>query len=148
MRYRVKSVTTLYLLCFVGLCVVFYLALIHATNQYKDKPIRISQVGHVDSADRHLKKPSELDILYERCMQWAAQSRSRKLSTLLQNPVYERLKITEKYTKNGETIKIRKKKVDLLVIVSSGPRRGDRRQAIRDTWWKDCKPTSQVRMKL
>ena len=148
MRFRLKSETTFYFLCFFALCVVFYKALIHATNQYKDNPIQITQTGNVDSVHRKSEKPSELDILYDRCMKWAAQSRARKLSTLLQNPVYERLRIADTYNKDGETIQIKKKKVDLLVIVSSGPRRADRRQAIRDTWWKDCKPTSQVRNNL
>ena len=31
-----------------------------------------------------------------------------------------------------------KAKVLLLVIVSTAPQRFDRRQAIRDTWWKHC----------
>ena len=31
-----------------------------------------------------------------------------------------------------------KKKVLLLIIVSTAPQRFDRRQAIRDTWWKHC----------
>jgi len=31
-----------------------------------------------------------------------------------------------------------KRKVLLLIIVSSAPQRFDRRQAIRDTWWKHC----------
>jgi len=30
------------------------------------------------------------------------------------------------------------RKVLLLIIVSSAPQRFDRRQAIRDTWWKHC----------
>ena len=38
----------------------------------------------------------------------------------------------------------RKKKVLLLIIVSTAPQRFDRRQAIRDTWWKHC-TGSQVR---
>jgi len=32
----------------------------------------------------------------------------------------------------------KKKKVLLLIIVSTAPQRSDRRQAIRDTWWKHC----------
>lgn len=31
-----------------------------------------------------------------------------------------------------------KEKVLLLIIVSTAPQRLDRRQAIRDTWWKHC----------
>ena len=33
---------------------------------------------------------------------------------------------------------VNKKKVMLLVIVVTAPQRFDRRQAIRDTWWKHC----------
>lgn len=37
-----------------------------------------------------------------------------------------------------------KERVLLLITVGSAPQRLDRRQAIRDTWWKHCKQ-SQVR---
>jgi len=37
-----------------------------------------------------------------------------------------------------------KKKVSILLIVSSAPKRADRRQAIRDTWWQQCKNTGKV----
>ena len=37
-----------------------------------------------------------------------------------------------------------KKKVNILLIASSGPKRSDRRQAIRDTWWKQCLITGKV----
>ena len=33
---------------------------------------------------------------------------------------------------------VNKKKVTLLIVVTSAPKRFDRRQAIRDTWWKHC----------
>ena len=39
---------------------------------------------------------------------------------------------------NFKDLGSRKKKVLLLVIVSTAPQRFDRRQAIRDTWWKHC----------
>ena len=41
----------------------------------------------------------------------------------------------------------RKKRVLLLIIVSTATQRFDRRQAIRDTWWKHC-TGSQVRHQL
>ncbi|XP_057300400.1 uncharacterized protein LOC130631683 [Hydractinia symbiolongicarpus] len=39
----------------------------------------------------------------------------------------------------------KKKKVTLLLIVSTGPRRYDRRATIRNTWWQQCKPTGEVK---
>ena len=41
----------------------------------------------------------------------------------------------------------KKSKVLLLIIVSTAPQRFERRQAIRDTWWKHC-TGSQVNMRL
>ncbi|XP_057300700.1 uncharacterized protein LOC130636551 isoform X2 [Hydractinia symbiolongicarpus] len=38
----------------------------------------------------------------------------------------------------------KKKDVTLLLIVSTGPRRYDRRATIRKTWWQQCKPTGKV----
>jgi len=37
------------------------------------------------------------------------------------------------------------KKVNVLVIVSSAPKRIDRRQMIRRTWWQECKNNENVR---
>ena len=51
------------------------------------------------------------------------------------NPVYKQFKI--------KPLPVRKE-VTILVIVSSGPRRIDRRNAIRQTWWQQCKPTEEV----
>ena len=39
---------------------------------------------------------------------------------------------------NFKDLGSRKKKVLILIIVSTAPQRFDRRQAIRDTWWKHC----------
>ena len=33
---------------------------------------------------------------------------------------------------------VNKKKVMLIIVVITAPKRFDRRQAIRDTWWKHC----------
>lgn len=56
-------------------------------------------------------------------------------SWLINNPVFRQfdMKIPE-----------RRKKVTVLIIVSSAPRRIDRRQAIRDTWWAECKKINKV----
>ena len=39
-------------------------------------------------------------------------------------------------------------KCDLLIIVSSAPKRHDRRMAIRETWWQQCGSTNGVRAVL
>ena len=55
---------------------------------------------------------------------------------LSKNPIYSNFKINQTKTK---------KRVTLLVIVSTAPRRVDRRNTIRSTWWKLCKQTGEVR---
>ena len=60
---------------------------------------------------------------------------SDKFKHLLENPIYKRYNITAPKSKE---------KRDLIYIVSSAPKRYERRQAIRDTWWPDCKPTKRV----
>ena len=39
----------------------------------------------------------------------------------------------------------KKRKLLLLIIVSTAPGRFKRRQGIRETWWKNCQDNSQVR---
>eukprot|EP00795_Rhopilema_esculentum_P003433 gene3433-1804_t len=53
------------------------------------------------------------------------------------NPVYERFKIP------NPPVQI---ETNLLIIVSSAPRRIDRRSAIRDTWWTQCKSSERVKV--
>ena len=55
---------------------------------------------------------------------------------LSKNPIYSNFKINQTKTK---------KRVTVLVIVSTAPRRVDRRNAIRATWWKLCRQTGEVR---
>ena len=130
MRIRlVKSIGVLAF--FITLITAFYKSLQHATDQYKDKPIQT-----IKATAKHI--PSKIERLFDESMIWAGQARSRKLQTLLQNPVYRSLHIP----KPDEGY--RKKKVDVLIIVSSGPRRSERRKAIRETWMKDCVPTYGV----
>ena len=38
------------------------------------------------------------------------------------------------------------KRVDVLFLVTSGPGRVQRRNAIRKSWWKECLPTQDVRL--
>ena len=45
---------------------------------------------------------------------------------------------------NVSRVNYPKKRVNILVIVSSAPQRSDRRENIRQTWWKDCVPTNEV----
>lgn len=54
----------------------------------------------------------------------------------ISNPVYRRLNVTHDH----EFLR----RVDLLLLVSSGPGRVKRRDAIRRTWWKECVNTRKV----
>ena len=58
-----------------------------------------------------------------------------KFKYLQENFIYKRYNI--------KAPKIKEKR-DLVYIVSSAPKRYERRQAIRDTWWPDCKPARRV----
>ena len=49
---------------------------------------------------------------------------------LISHPVFKNFNITPP---------TRKKRVHLLIIISSAPQRYSRREAIRDTWWSHCK---------
>lgn len=54
---------------------------------------------------------------------------------LITHPVYERFSIARPLTK---------KKVRLLVIITTAPQREERRSAVRGTWWTQCR--SEVRI--
>ena len=58
-----------------------------------------------------------------------------KMNRLNENPIYRRFNISQRR---------KKPHVNLLIIVSSAPRRSDRRFAIRSTWWKLCKSIPRV----
>ena len=61
----------------------------------------------------------------------------RKFNIFLENhSVFRKLNLTR--------VNYPKKIVNILVIVSSAPKRSDRRDSIRKTWWKDCVPTNKV----
>ena len=57
------------------------------------------------------------------------------LSQLNQNLVFKKFNITEPEQRT---------KVDIILIVSSAPARTERRSAIRQTWWPDCRSTNRV----
>ena len=69
----------------------------------------------------------------EYALQWMEMS--DRLQHLNKNPVYAKFDIP--YQKNHS-------KYTLLIIVSSAPKRFDRRLAIRETWWQQCKSTNKV----
>jgi len=48
------------------------------------------------------------------------------------------------FSKFNLTISPNKTRVNLVVIITSAPKRSDRRQAIRDTWWQQCKSNDRV----
>ena len=57
------------------------------------------------------------------------------LSHLNQNLVFKKFNITEPEQRT---------KVDIILIVSSAPARTERRSAIRQTWWPECRSTNRV----
>lgn len=113
---------------FMALCVVFYFALLTSLEENKAHPIR-KQQRKMSAEEKRLKS------LTDRSMVWAELSRRDKMQRLLENPIYENFNIKKPRVK---------KKVTVLIIVSSGPRRADRREAIRSTWWAQCKPTFKM----
>ena len=62
--------------------------------------------------------------------------RSTNYDWLLRGPLFSHYNISES---------VIKKRVSVIIMVSSGPMRFDRRQAIRDTWWEECKQVKEVR---
>jgi len=118
------------LIGFILLCILFYMELMDALEKHKDSPIVSKQFQRKLSPAE-----SKMQLLFETSTKWAALSRSNKRIKLLENPVYANFNITKA---SG------RKKVTLLLIVSSGPRRVDRRNAIRQTWWKQCVQTYGV----
>ena len=58
-------------------------------------------------------------------------------NTTLKNPVYKRLSIPRDSKDNMQ-------QVEVLLVVTSGPGRVHRRNAIRKTWWKECKQQPKV----
>ncbi|XP_065058107.1 uncharacterized protein LOC135685923 isoform X2 [Rhopilema esculentum] len=60
------------------------------------------------------------------------------VENLNRNPIYSKFKIMRPAIR---------KKTNLLIIVSSAPKRRERRSAIRETWWKDCVSSDQVIVK-
>ena len=49
------------------------------------------------------------------------------------------------YRSFGVKLKKRRKSVNLLLVVSSAPKRSDRRTSIRETWWTLCRNTMRER---
>ena len=125
---RLKSLFPLF--GFVILAVTFYYALMDALHKHKNNPIVIP-VNHV----KLTPEEARMKALYEKSLIWSSQSKVDKMKNLLENPIYANYNIAKPE---------KKKKVTILLIISSGPRRSDRRNAIRETWWKHCKPTHGV----
>ena len=60
---------------------------------------------------------------------------SYNTSYIMKNPIYANFSIKPNHSR---------KRVNLLVIVTSAPSRIERRNAIRDTWWKSCRNNTKV----
>jgi len=61
-----------------------------------------------------------------------------RMQRLNENPVYAKFKIPRQ---------MNRPKVNLLILVSSAPKRGDRRAAIRETWWSQSSKNDKVKVK-
>ena len=68
-----------------------------------------------------------------------SRNTAENLTWLTNNPIYQQFNVKELR---------RKKRVTVLIIVSSAPRRVDRRQAIRETWWAECKEINKVSLSV
>ncbi|XP_002158539.2 lactosylceramide 1,3-N-acetyl-beta-D-glucosaminyltransferase [Hydra vulgaris] len=119
------------LFLFLSLCILFYYSLKATLHKYKDSPISlvIASSQKLSSHDEYMKR------LYENSLKWSSYSKGLKMKYLLENPIYAKWNMSKAK---------KKKKVTILLVVSSGPKRFDRRQAIRETWWTQCKVTGNV----
>jgi len=72
----------------------------------------------------------------EKSMKW--MELPNKMENLNENPVYAQFNISRKEKPS---------KVNLLIIVSSAPKRYVRRLAIRETWWQQCRSNKRVTIK-
>eukprot|EP00112_Aurelia_sp_Birch-Aquarium-sp1_P009468 Seg20760.1 transcript_id=Seg20760.1/GoldUCD/mRNA.D3Y31 product="hypothetical protein" protein_id=Seg20760.1/GoldUCD/D3Y31 len=64
------------------------------------------------------------------------QSKSKFFAALRTNSIYKSF---------GVKLKKRRQSVNLLLVVSSAPKRSDRRASIRETWWTLCRNTMRER---
>ena len=117
---------------FVSLSIVFYFALLDALYRSDSLP----DEAYSPLKPTLSKSDLRLDILFDKSAKWAALSIEEKREHLLENPVYATYNITKP---------VQKERVNVLLIISSGPRRRDRRDALRKTWLKECVTTAGVR---
>ena len=120
---------------FVSLSIVFYFALLDALYRSDSLP----DEAYSPLKPTLSKSDLRLDILFDKSAKWAALSIEEKREHLLENPVYATYNITKP---------VQKERVNVLLIISSGPRRRDRRDALRKTWLKECVTTAGVRLVL
>ena len=120
---------------FVSLSIVFYFALLDALYRSDSLP----DEAYSPLKPTLSKSDHRLDILFDKSAKWAALSIEEKREHLLENPVYATYNITKP---------VQKERVNVLLIISSGPRRRDRRDALRKTWLKECVTTAGVRLIL
>lgn len=116
---------------FVSLSIVFYFALLDALYRSDSLP----DEAYSPLKPTLSKSDLRLDILFDKSAKWAALSVEEKREHLLENPVYATYNITKP---------VQKERVNVFLIISSGPRRGDRRDALRKTWLKECVTTAGV----
>ena len=87
---------------------------------------------------RNIRITSEQNIAKEdntNSDEYAWLARSDRMARLNENPVYARFNISRQENRP---------KVNLLLMVSSAPKRSDRRTAIRETWWSQIYSNNKV----
>ena len=88
-----------------------------------------------DKLKPHLQAKQDLGCIgdFTKALKW--MELPSKMENLNENPVYAKFNISRKE---------KPPKFNLLIIVSSAPKRYDRRLATRETWWQQCKSTKRV----
>ena len=141
MRFRSRI---LFAIC---ACVIFYL-LTSCKRQYRatqlEKPVKPTPTaGPTEylniSRTREEAAGVSTNVLVQRVMDaimWDMLSREEKLANLAKNPIYRDFRIHKASARERVTV---------LLVVSSAPARGKRRDAIRRGWWRQCVKTKQVR---
>ena len=121
-----KRVGLIYIVCCIsGICVLLCNIIINCL-----RPVTYQSITNKMIFEIHSSTSPDNETL-----QRSQQSQvSLDDEFLLTHPVFKEFNITQP---------VDKRFFYLLVIVTTGPQRHDRRKAIRETWWSQCK--NQVR---
>ena len=95
--------------------------------------VRITSINNASSAKYNGNETNFLNSSFPGFLPW--HERKDKLDILNSNIVYMKFNIPRA---------VKLEKVNIIFIVSTAPARNDRRSAIRDTWWSQCKSSAKV----